>query len=305
VVSWIKGRRGKPFLTDSNTLYHGERTNSVDHLLCALKNGFGFTSVEAPIIISDGLTSKDTVEVEAGPKYFKTIKYGSAIHYADALVVLTHLTGHLGTGMAGAIKNVGMGAASRSAKQQMHASVKPKFVSRDICTGCGTCITACHWDAVVVENGKARFDLARCAGCGECIVTCPEEALKILWTENPETLGEKIAEVCLAITKMKKNKSLFINFLTDVTPDCDCLMTSGNPIVPNLGILASTDPVALDRASVDLITASEGLPGAGLEKREPGADKFKALRPHIEWFSQLRYGQEIGLGSLDFEMIEL
>jgi uncharacterized Fe-S center protein len=305
VVTWIKDHGGKPFLTDSNTLYHGERTNGVDHLQCAIRNGFSYAVVEAPIIIADGLNSRDIVEIEAGPKHFKTIKCGSAIHYADALVVLSHVTGHLGTGLAGAVKNVGMGAASRSGKQRMHATVKPAFVSPDLCSGCGVCVTSCRWEAVRVAAGKADFDLARCVGCGECIVTCPEDALRILWSENPETLGEKIAEVCLAVMKPKKEKTLLINFLMDVTPDCDCLMAAGQPIIPNLGILASTDPVALDKASADLITASEGTQAAGLEGRKPGADKFKALRPQIDWFAQLAYGDKIGLGSLDYEMVEL
>jgi len=305
IVDWIKSHGGKPFLTDSNTLYRGERTNGVDHLLCAIKNGFGFSVTGAPIIISDGLTSKDNVEIRGGPKYFDSIRCASALYYADGIVVVSHVTGHLATGMGGAIKNLGMGAASRSGKQRMHASVKPSFARIDLCTGCGKCVLACNWQAVQVVDGKAVFDLERCVGCGECIVTCPENALRILWTEKSETLGEKISEVCLAVARGKKEKMLFLNFLLDVTPDCDCLQSAGNPIVPNLGILASTDPVALDKASVDLITASEGLPASGLKSRKSGTDKFRDLRPHIDWSAQLKYGAEIGLGSLEYDLLTL
>jgi hypothetical protein len=304
LVERVKAAGGKPFLTDSNCLYPGSRNNAVDHLLNAYKNGFTYSTVGAPMIIADGLTSKDYAEVDVNLKHFKTVRYGAAAHYADSIICLSHFKGHLVASFGGTIKNLAMGLGSRSMKQRMHASVKPEFTKRDNCTGCGECASVCDYAAVRIVDQKASFDHATCVGCGECIVTCPEHCLRILWNEAPEVLGEKMIETSVGILKRKQGKALFFNFLLDITPDCDCFPWNDNPFAPNIGILASTDPIAIDRASIDLINQEGALAHSELEgKAGKGEDKLLAMRPDIDWASYLRYGQEVKLGSTDYKLI--
>ncbi|MBN1503905.1 MAG: DUF362 domain-containing protein, partial [Candidatus Eisenbacteria bacterium] len=165
VVDWAKKHGGKPFLTDSCTLYHGRRSNGVDHLSLAVEHGFSYASLGAPLVIADGIRSRDYVEVEVGLKHFKTVKFGSAAYYADSLVSVSHFKGHLATGFGGTFKNLGMGLGSRSAKQAMHGVVRPEFKDESLCTGCGDCVRVCPAGAVRVVSGKARFDHAKCTGC--------------------------------------------------------------------------------------------------------------------------------------------
>jgi uncharacterized Fe-S center protein len=258
------------------------------------------------VIIADGLTSKDYCEVTVNLKHFKTVKYGSVAHYADSLICLSHFKGHLAAGFGGAIKNLGMGLGSRSMKQRMHASVRPEFTKGAKCTGCGECFRVCEFDAICIVEKKARFDFEKCSGCGECIVTCPEQCLKILWNESPAGVGEKMVETCAAILKKKKDKALFFNFLIDITPDCDCFPWNDHPFAPNIGILASHDPIAIDQASADLVTEAGVLPASDLDgKAGKGQDKFRALRPNVDWTIHLKYGEEIGLGSTQYERIDI
>jgi uncharacterized Fe-S center protein len=306
VVERVKARGGKPFITDSNCLYHGSRNNAVDHLTNAYLHGFSYATVGAPVIIADGLTSRDYCEVTVNLKHFKTVKYGSVAHHADSLICLSHFKGHLAAGFGGAIKNLGMGLGSRSMKQRMHASVRPEFTKIVKCTGCGECFRVCEFDAIRIVEKKARFDYEKCSGCGECIVTCPEGCLKILWNESPAGVGEKMVETCAAILKKKKDRALFFNFLIDITPDCDCFPWNDHPFAPNIGILASTDPIAIDQASADLVTEAGVLPASDLDgKAGKGQDKFRALRPNVDWTIHLKYGEEIGLGSTRYERIDI
>ncbi len=305
-VDQIKARRGKPFLTDATTLYRGMRHNGVDYLNLAFRNGFSLATVGAPVIISDGIKSQDVVEVKVGLKHFQSVKYASAVHYADALVVVSHFTGHLGAGYGATIKNLGMGAASKSQKQRMHGIVKPEHKDESLCTGCGECVEVCAYGAVQVEGGRSKFDLERCAGCAECIAVCPQGALRILWDESPGNLQEKLAETAYGILKAKKGRAAFFNFLLDVTPDCDCLSRSDTPIVPNIGILGSRDPVAIDQAAVDLVNQQPGLKNSALSSGfDPGEDKLRALYPDVDWSCQLAYGEEIGLGQRSYELVDI
>ena len=303
LVDKIRERGGKPFLTDTNTLYHGMRMNGVDHLELAASHGFVYPVVRAPLVIADGIRSRNWVEEEVSLTHFHSVRYAADIHSSDVLIGVAHFKGHLATGFGGAIKNIGMGIGSRAMKQKMHADVKPAFSSGKSCTGCGSCAGICPAEAIHVEENRAVFDLERCFGCAECITLCPQGALRILWNESPRRLGEKIAEVALAVLKRKGGKKLFFNFLLDVTPDCDCFPSSDNPIVQNIGILASVDPVAIDMASADLVNRSRGLPGSSLKSGfEPGEDKFRALYPKIDWEAQLEYAERIGLGERSYEL---
>jgi uncharacterized Fe-S center protein len=286
---------GKPFLTDATTLYRGERGNAVDYLNLAIANGFSPASVGAPIV----------AEARVGLKHFKTVKYASAARQADALVVLSHFKGHLATGFGGAIKNVAMGLGSRSQKQRMHGDVKPKLRKGNLCIACGQCAEICPADAIRVEK-VARFDHDKCIGCAECITTCPVGAIQILWNESTDRLQEKRIETMAGIVGEKKGHVAYFNFLLDITPDCDCFPWSDTAIAPDIGILGSTDPIAIDQASVDLLNQGPGIPGSALSGAlEPGRDKLKALYPAVDWTRQLAYGQEVGLGSREYELVEL
>jgi len=304
-VEKIAAAGGKPFLTDATTLYLGERGNAVDYLRLGIANGFSYATVGAPIIIADGLRSENVTEVRVDLKHFQTVKLASAARQADALVVLSHFKGHLASGFGGAIKNVAMGLGSRSQKQRMHGDVKPKLRKGNHCIACGRCVDICPADAIRVEK-VARFDHDRCIGCAECITICPEGAIQILWNESTDRLQEKMAETMFGILKGKKDRVAYFNFLLDITPDCDCFPWSDTAVVPDIGILGSTDPIAIDQASMDLINRSPGIPGSALPGAlEPGEDKIKALYPAIDWTRQLAYGEEIGLGSRKYELIEL
>ena len=306
MVEKVRQQGGKPFLTDSNTLYRGARQNAVDHLRLALRNGFGYESTGAPIIIADGIRSHDFVEVKVNLTHLQTVRYGSNVHHADSLISLSHFKGHMLTGFGGTLKNIGMGLASRSTKQQMHAEVRPEFRDKALCTACGKCVEVCPSGAVTIMEGKAFFDHGMCVGCADCIVFCPQGALRVLWTEKPERVGEKIAEVVWAILQAKKGKFAFFNFLLDITPDCDCAPWSDNPVVPNIGILGSKDPVAIDQASVDLVNHQRGLPNSALTSAlKPGGDKFRALHPGVDWSVQLSYAEKIGLGSRRYQLYDI
>ncbi len=304
-VEKIKEHGGKPFLTDTTTLYHGERQNAVDYIRLGIANGFSYATIGAPIIIADGPRSADTVRCRVDLKHFSEITYASAVRQADALVVLSHFKGHLACGFGGAIKNVAMGLASRSQKQRMHADVKPKLRKKKLCTACGRCAQICPVEAIRVEE-VARFDLQKCIGCAECIVICPQGAIRIQWNESAQNLQEKMVETLYGITRQIKDRVVYFNFLLDVTPDCDCFSWSDTAIVPDIGILGSTDPIAIDQAAMDLVNKAPGIPGSALASAlEPGGDKFRALYPQVDWSRQLAYGEELGLGSRKYELIEI
>jgi uncharacterized Fe-S center protein len=305
-VDWVKERGGKPFLTDSCTLYYGQRSNGLDHLNLAFRHGFSYATIGAPIVIADGIKSQDYVEVEVGLKHFKRVKYGSNADQADALLCISHFKGHLATGFGGTFKNIGMGLGSRSAKQTMHAVVKPEFKDKGSCTGCARCVEVCPSRAITIVAQKASFDYSKCSGCGECIATCPERALRILWNESPKNLCEKIVETAYGVLKKKKGRAAFFNFVLDVTPDCDCLAWSDNAIVPDVGILGSIDPVAVEQASLDMVNAQPASPGSVLGPEfGPGKDKFRGIRPEADGERQIEYAEELGMGTRKYKIINI
>jgi len=304
-LDYIKNLDAKPFLTDSNTLYKGKRSNGKDHRESALKHGFSEDNIGVPIVIADGDDSTEIVEKMINKKYFKSIKYGMAVDKADSLVVISHFKGHLLFGFGGALKNVGMGFGSRSAKQMMHADVKPELV-KEKCTSCGTCEQVCPVEAIEMVDGFPIVDYDTCDGCAECIAMCPEDALKIQWDGSALTCMEKTAETCYAILSEKKEKSIFYNFIIDVTPDCDCFPQSDAPIVGDIGVVVSTDPVAIDAASLFLVNQEEGRKDSNLKNNfNTGEDKFMGLRPNIDGNIILKYAEKLGLGSMNFKIVEI
>lgn len=305
VVRAVRAAGGKPFLTDANTLYRGKRANAADHIACAIGNGFSFATVEAPIIIADGLDGRDAVEVPIlGGKHFESVRIGSAAVHADALVVITHVKGHEATGMGGALKNVGMGLGCRSAKQRMHSDLRPE-VTGEKCTACGRCVTWCPVGAIAIGPDRvAVIDQELCYGCGECVAACPSGAIAIQWKTEPDAIQEKIVEHAAGVLSGKEGKAIHLSFLTDITPDCDCWHFSDASVVPDIGVLASQDIVAIDQAACDLIAAVEGLPGTRGEGLEAGQEKFAAVTG-VDPTWALRYAESLGLGSRTYHLREL
>ncbi len=305
IVDKIKGLGGKPFLTDTNTLYIEMRHNAVDHLETAILHGFTYATVGAPLLIADGLRGHGSRDVEVPGKHFDTVKIAQGIIDADSMVVLSHVKGHILTGMGGAIKNLSMGCSSRAGKHMMHASVKPEVVA-DKCTGDAHCIRHCPAHCITLQDRIAVIDKDSCIGCGECVVACPHEAIKIDWSSDTEAVQEKMAEFALGAVQDKKDKSCYINFVMDVTPHCDCHGWSDSFIVPDVGILASSDPVAVDQASVDLINRQGGLADSKLKGNfSPGEDKFSGVYPHLDHSIQLKHAESLGLGSRQYELLEV
>jgi uncharacterized Fe-S center protein len=309
IVDRIRDCGGNPFLTDTNTLYVGERNNAVKHLNVALKHGFSFTTVNAPLVIADGLTGMDSIEVEINQKHVKKARIASAIYWANTMVVVSHCKGHMMTSMGGAIKNLGMGCAPRSGKQDQHSGNVPKF-KHEQCTGCGECLDWCNFEAIRMVDGKVINDPAKCAGCGECIPACRFDAIESNWDTELTKMNEKMAEYALAAVSNKKGKTVFFNFVLNITPECDCMPSSDRYLVPDIGILASFDPVAIDMASADLVNKApvikDNVSGKGsYDMKYAEHDKFKMAHSNTDYKTQLAHAQKIGLGSMEYELIEI
>lgn len=305
IVDQVKAAGGKPFLTDSSTLYPGERKEAVSSLTCAIENGFAYAVVNAPLIMSDGLRGHSARRVAVNGKLLKEVDIGNEILEADTMIVLTHFKCHELTGFGGAIKNLAMGCSSREGKLEQHSTVAPS-VSEKRCTTCGNCLKACAHKAIDLGSGKAFIDAARCSGCGRCITICEPGAIKINWNEEAPLVMKKMAEYSLGAISGKTDKVLYVNFITQVSPACDCYGHSDAPIVADIGILAATDPVALDQACADLVNQAHGLPETALQSgHEPGGDKFRGVYPHINWEIQLAHGEAVGLGSRNYQLIDL
>jgi uncharacterized protein len=318
VVDAILEAGARPFITDSGTLYIGSRGNAVDHLNTAILNGFAYPVIGAPLIIADGIDGRDEVAVQVNLKHFHEVFIGSAIVRADSLVSLAHFKLHEAAGFGGAIKNVGMGTASRKGKMAQHSEVAPEVISKK-CIGCGVCIEQCAHDAIVlverppgVPAPKAsvtklmRIDQERCAGCARCIHACPQGAVTINWEKDLPKFMERMVEYTAGALKGKEKRSLFINFLTQISPACDCYPFADAPIVGDIGIAASVDPVAIDQACADMVNSQPHLESSclkGIDK--PCADKIRAVYPHINWESQLIYASELGVGSREYELVEI
>ncbi len=305
IINSITSLGAKPFLTDTNTLYRGERSEAVSHVAIALVHGFNFTAMAAPVIIADGLRGTDETRVAIQAKHFSEVLIGSAITNADALVCVSHFKGHELSGFGGALKNLGMGCASREGKMKQHTDISPT-IERKECTGCGRCMDQCPVQAIGFVKKKAVINTCTCIGCAKCITVCPQGAVKISWDENNHLFQEKMVEYALGVIKNKKNKMLFINFLTDISPQCDCYGHADQSIVPDIGILASTDPVAIDQASADLVNAQQGNINSALTKNhKPHQDKFRGIYPSVDWEVQLDYAEQLHIGTRRYKLIHV
>ncbi len=304
VVDAVRRTGAKPFLADTNTLYTGSRSNAVDHADTAVRHGFDWAVCGAPVIIADGLRGGNWREVEIGKKWFRAVKIAGDFADADAIIALSHFKGHEMAGFGGAIKNLAMGCAPAIGKREQH-SVR-FFVKAKACIGCMACAAVCPSKAIDPIEGKALIDRGRCIGCGECSTRCPVRAISMDWeTELPEFI-ERLVEYAYGAVKGKEGKTAYVTFVTKVVPDCDCSSWSDLPVVPDIGILASRDPVAIDQAAFDLVKAAPVSAGSVLEgKGGPGDDKFALLHPETRGSSQLEYAQGIGLGSRSYELVRI
>lgn len=305
IVHRVKQVGGKPFLTDANTLYRGQRFNAVDHLGCAIHNGFAYATVEAPLIIADGIDGRDAVDVPiSGGTHFESVRIGSAAVHADAMVVVTHVKGHEATGFGGALKNVGMGLGCRSAKQRMHSDFRPE-VTAEKCTACKRCVQWCPVDAITIGPDRvAVVDYELCYGCGECVASCAYSAIATQWKTTPEAIQEKIAEHTAGAVAGKEGKVIYLSFLTNISPDCDCWNFSDASIVPDIGVLASTDPIAIDQAAYDMVKAAVGLSGSLGSGLAEGVDKFAKITG-IDGTIAMAHGERLGLGTRTYEIVEI
>jgi uncharacterized Fe-S center protein len=312
IVGMLKANKALPFLTDCNTLYKGRRDNAVSHLDAAMENGFTPSTVGCHVIIADGVKGTEQVEVPINLKHCKTAKIGASIASADIVITLNHFKGHEMTSFGGALKNIGMGCGSVAGKLEMHSTSQPK-ISAKSCIGCQVCFHNCNHGAISMVSPPAehkakhvaQIDYAKCVGCGQCVAVCRYDAARVVWDANGALVDEKIAEYSVAVLQNKP--ALHINFVMNVSPECDCWSTNDAAIIPDLGILASTDPVALDRACIDLVNKAPTLSASvlGEKQKSPSEDKLNCLHPHTNWRIILDYAQQLGLGEQDYELIPI
>ena len=309
ISNLLKSHGAKPFLTDCNTLYSGKRANAVDHLQSAMENGFNPISAQCQVIIADGLKGTDQKEILINGEYCKTAKIGTAIADADVIISMTHFKGHEQSGFGGTLKNLGMGCASVGGKLELHSASQP-IIAKQNCIGCNICVKYCAHDAVHLNTErKAEIDYDKCVGCGQCVALCQYDGAVMGSNDTSERLNYKIAEYTKAVIKDKPN--FHISFIMNVSPECDCWNHNDAAIIPDLGILASFDPVALDMACADMVINAPVLRSNNQLANEHqhddlcGCDKFHLMHPDTDWFAGLQHAEKIGIGTMQYELITI
>ncbi len=307
----IRSLGGKPYLTDANTLYSGQRSNAVDHLNAAMENGFNRISAKCDVIIADGLKGTEYKELPVtGGEYCRTAKIGAAIADSDILIAMSHFKGHEQAGFGGALKNMGMGCASVGGKLELHSASQPTIKVAN-CKACGICVKHCNHGALSIQmvegHRTAVIDYSKCVGCGQCIALCQFDSASVKDYDSAEALNCKIAEYTQAI--VADRPCFYVNFIMNVSPECDCWGHNDAAIVPDLGIAASFDPVALDQACADMVSAAPALGGSVLTEKHPhcheGEDKFHLIHPDTDWQSGLAHAEKLGIGTREYEIIKV
>lgn len=305
----LRSLGAKPFLTDANTLYSGRRANAVDHLQSAMENGYNPISAQCQVIIADGLKGIDYREIEIDGEYCKAPKIGAAVADADIVISMTHFKGHEQTGFGGTLKNLGMGCASVGGKLELHCAAQP-VVKTENCRGCNICVKHCAHDAIHLNpERKAEIDYSKCVGCGQCIALCQYDSASMGANDTSERLNYKIAEYTKAVLKDKPN--FHVSFIMNVSPECDSWNHNDAAVVPDLGIAASFDPVALDKACADLVIHAPALQTVNrLTESRPhehleDTDKFRLMHPDTDWLAGLTHAEKIGIGNMQYELIEV
>ncbi|MCG2715894.1 MAG: DUF362 domain-containing protein [Candidatus Marinimicrobia bacterium] len=291
IVRMIKSCGAKPFVTDTNVLYKSRRDNAIDHLSVATEHGFTSEKLGAPIIIADGIMGRNETEIEIDAPLNKTISLATELVSANSAIVISHATGHLATGLAATIKNLGMGMSSRKGKLTQHSVSKP-IISERKCTACGVCAKWCPVDAIIVGDEFAVINEDICIGCGECLAVCRFNAVKFKWDSSSELLQKQVAEHALGIVKQKNGKMAYMTFLINMTKDCDCLAHKPEIVLDDIGVLAGTDPVAIDQAVYDLT------------KQRADKTLSELSYPSLDANVQLKYGEKIGLGTRKYQLVE-
>ncbi len=291
VCQGILARKSKPFLSDTNTLYGGRRTNSKDHLALAYEHGFKPENVSAEVVIPDDTQKENVREIRQETEFVKTAKIAKIFFEADAIVGIAHFKGHIMTGFGGALKNLGMGCATRPGKLFQHSDIAPYVITKN-CIACEACIAVCPAQAIALKPDKAFIDQAKCIGCASCLAACKFQAIDVKWDSGGGFIQERMIDYARAVLSNKKGKAAFFNFCLKITRECDCLAKDDPRIVPDIGILASGDPVAIDKAGFDLVN------------RAAGKDIFKEMHPKRNGMKQLDYAASLGLGDLDYELLE-
>ncbi len=292
VVSVLKTSEAIPFLTETSTLYKGNRSNAVDHLIQAFDHGFTYEATGAPFIMADGLSGNSEIEVPVKGIIFDKVNIAREVVFADGIISVSHPTGHVEAGIGACIKNLGMGLSSRMGKMRQHSSIKPR-IDPGLCILCGKCIKWCPENTIIEKDQKAFIIEEKCIGCGECLPVCNFNAVQYNWEVESADLQKRIAEHALGVLKEKEKKCFFINIITDITKDCDCYNLRQKRIYPDIGIAASTDPVAVDQATLDLI------------KRTTGKDITEESYPDLDPEIQLCHGEKIGLGNRKYNLVEI
>ncbi|MDD5731236.1 MAG: DUF362 domain-containing protein, partial [Candidatus Omnitrophica bacterium] len=284
-------RRGAScFISDTNTLYKGRRTNSKDHLALAYEHGFRPEITGAEVVIPDDTIKENCCDIEIKRKFIRVAKVARIFVEADAIVGAAHFKGHIMTGFGGALKNLGMGCATREGKLSQHSDVSPVVILNK-CAGCGECVGVCLAGAISIKKKKASIESVKCTGCASCIARCPKGAIEVNWEAGGGSIQQKMVEFAGAVLKNKAGKACFVNFATKITKECDCLAKDDPRISPDVGIIASTDPVSVDKASFDLTIEA------------CGKDIFKEAHPKRDGLVQIKHAAELGLGNIDYELV--
>lgn len=309
IVDVVKELGGVPFLTDCNTLYPGSRKNAIEHLYCAWENGFTPMTVGCPVIIGDGLKGTDDIEVPVeGGEYIDKAMIGRAVMDADVFISLSHFKGHETTGFGGAIKNIGMGCGSRAGKKAQHMNGQPE-IDTELCRGCRACMKECANDGLSFDEStrKMSINTQNCVGCGRCIGACNFDAIAFANYAATKDLNCRMAEYTKAVIQNRPN--FHVSLIVDVSPNCDCHAENDAPILPNIGMFASFDPLALDQACVDACLKATPLPNSQLaeamEKEDfcDHHDHFENTTPNSEYKTCLAHAEKIGLGTRDYEIV--
>jgi uncharacterized Fe-S center protein len=292
IVNGVKAARGEPFLTDTCVLYKSERADAVSYLKLIHKQGYTLEATGAPALIADGLLGSHEIEIPIPGELFSSVAIATDAVMAHAMLVLTHVTGHIGAGLGAALKNLGMGLASRKGKLRQHSGIKPQISAKQ-CTACGQCIQWCPKNAISLVENIAVINSSLCIGCGQCLAVCRFSAVTHNWAVDAVELQKRIAEHALGAVIRKREKTGYLNFLTAITRNCDCMGVSQKPLLPDIGVIAARDPVAIDQASIDLIQKFAGRPLSQM------------AYPQIDYLVQLNHAEKIGLGQRAYNLVTL
>lgn len=294
LVEELRTLQVKPFVTDTSTLYSGRRHNAIDHTALAIERGFSVEGLGVPFIAPDGLFGTAETPVRIDGELDQEVMIAADIVRCQSILSVAHFTGHVATCAGATIKTLGMGCSSRKGKMRQHSALKP-HVKNGVCTRCGECHGHCPADAITLDEVMAHIAQEKCIGCAECVAVCRFGAVAHDWEQENEILGKSVAEHALGVMQGKEGRAAFFNFVISVTKDCDCFPRANMAkIVDDIGILASTDPVAVDRAAIDLV------------ERRGGRTLPKLIgNRRLNWHYQIEHAVKIGLGRAEYELIEL